>query len=154
MKRPSRWRVQHHAAIATEHGHPGPWHHAILVYAQVADTDDHAASILRGPLQDSLHTTAAEYVWLRPSWRQHLDFDRHVENVIAQHVVGSPTTCIDRLTSIVERTGVGRVILVVESAVAPAAVLDNVQRLGSEVLPGTRDRLRRRDEFGGAPPSK
>lgn len=134
--------VQHHDAIAAEHGHRGPWPHAVLVYAQVADTDEEAVRVLRGPLRESVSTAAAEYVWLRPSWRQHVDYDRHVENVVAQHVVGSPATCIDRLTSIVERAGVRRVVLAVESAVTPAGVLDNVQRLGREVLPGVRERLR------------
>ena len=61
-----------------------------------------------------------------------------MENVIAHHAVGSPATCIDHLTSVVERSGIERVILVVESAVAPAATLVNVQRLGRKVLPAVR----------------
>jgi len=134
--------VQRHAALAAEHGRQGPWQHAILVYAQVADTDEEAAGVLRGPLQESLRMTAAEYVWVRPSWRQRLDHEQRMENVIAHHAVGTPATCIERLTSIVERSGVGRVILVVESAVTPAATLVNVQRLGREVLPAVRERLR------------
>jgi alkanesulfonate monooxygenase SsuD/methylene tetrahydromethanopterin reductase-like flavin-dependent oxidoreductase (luciferase family) len=134
--------VRRHAALAAEHGHPGPWPHTILVYAQVADTHEEAAGVLRGPLQESLRTTAAEWVWVRPSWRQRLDHEQRMEDVIAHHAVGTPATCIDRLASIVERSGVGRVILVVESAVTPAAVLDNVQRLGREVLPAVRERLR------------
>jgi hypothetical protein len=37
---------------------------------------------------------------------------------------------------------VTRVILVVESSASPAATVVNVQRLGREVLPAVRDRLR------------
>ena len=136
--------VARHAAVAAEHGHRGPWEHAVLIYAQVADTDEEAAGVLRGPLQESLHATAAEFAWIRPSWRQQLDYDGHVANLIAQHAIGSPTTCTDRLTGIVERTGIGRLILVVESAVTPDGVLDNVQRLGREVLPAVREQLRAR----------
>ena len=133
--------VERHAEIAAEHGHRGPWQHAMLVYAQVADTDEQAAGVLRGPLQDSLRTTAAEFAWIRPSWRQQIDYEGHVGNLIAQHAVGSPATCVDRLTTIVERSGVSRVVLVVESAVTPDGVLDNVQRLGREVLPAVRQQL-------------
>lgn len=132
--------LERHAAVATEHGHHGPWRHTILVYAQVADTDEEAAGVLRGPLRESLRKTAAEYVWLRESWRQRPDRERYLENVIAQHAIGAPATCIDRLAGIVERSGVGRVILVVESAVTPAAALRNVERLGREVLPEVRTR--------------
>ena len=136
--------VARHAAVAAEHGHPGPWRHTVLVYAQVADTDEQAAGVLRGPLLESLCTTAAEFAWIRPSWRQQLDYEQHVGDLIAQHAVGSPATCTDRLTGIVERSGIDRVILVVESAVTPDGVLDNVQRLGREVLPAVRERLRTR----------
>jgi alkanesulfonate monooxygenase SsuD/methylene tetrahydromethanopterin reductase-like flavin-dependent oxidoreductase (luciferase family) len=135
-------RVAHHAARAAEHGHHGPWQHTILLYAQVADTDEEAADVLRGPLEQALRTSAAEYVWVRPSWRQHHDHVQHLEGVIAHHAIGSPATCVDRLTTIVERSGVDRLILVVESAVTPAATVANVQRLGREVLPSVRERLR------------
>jgi alkanesulfonate monooxygenase SsuD/methylene tetrahydromethanopterin reductase-like flavin-dependent oxidoreductase (luciferase family) len=133
--------VQRHAALAAEHAHRGPFEHTVLVYAQVAEADEEAAGVLRGPLQESLRATAAEYVWVRASWRQRSDHERRIENVIAHHAVGSPATCVERLTRIVERSDVRRVILVVESAVEPAATLVNVQRLGREVLPIVRERL-------------
>lgn len=131
--------VGRHAALAAEHGHHGSWQHAVLVYAQVGDTDAEAAGVLRGPLQEAVRTTAEEYVWVRPSWRQRHDHGQHLENVIAHHAVGSPATCIDRLRSIAATSGVRRLILVVESAVAPAATVVNVQRLGREVLPALRE---------------
>jgi hypothetical protein len=77
-------------------------------------------------------------VWLRQSDLLG-DNEQYLENLIAHHPIGTPATCVDRLTSIVERSGVGRAILVVESAVDPAATLVNVQRLGREVLPAVRD---------------
>jgi len=132
--------VQRHAALAAEHGHQGPWQHSLLVYGQVADTDEEAAHVIRGPLRESLRAVDHAYVWLRESALLSED-EQYLEDVIAHHAVGSPATCIDRLTSIVERSGVGRVILAVESAATPAAVLDNVQRLGREVLPEVRRRL-------------
>jgi len=124
-------RVQRHASVAADHGHHGPWQHAILVYAQVADTDAEASAVMRGPLRGSLRARADEWVWLRESWRKRIDVDRKIESVISQHVIGSPATCIDRLADIVESTGVARVIFVIESAVTPEGVLRNVLRLGA-----------------------
>lgn len=133
--------VMRHARIAVDHGHQGPWQHAILAYAQVADTDAEAAAVIRGPLRESLRARAGEWTWLRESWRQQSDVERQTEGLISRHVVGSPTTCIDRLADIVEGTGVTRVIFVVESAVTPEGVLRTVRRLGRDVLPAARTRL-------------
>ncbi|HWI71448.1 MAG TPA: LLM class flavin-dependent oxidoreductase [Baekduia sp.] len=132
--------VQRHAALAAEHGHQGPWNHTMLIYAQVADTDEEAARVIRGPLRETLRAVDNAYVWLRQSPLVS-DDDQYLDDVIAHHAVGTPATCIDRLTSIVERSGVGRVILAVESSATPAGVVDNVRRLGREVLPEVRRRL-------------
>jgi len=134
-------RVRRHARIAAEHGHHGPWQHAILAYAEVADTDAEAAAVIRGPLRQSLRARADEWVWLRDSWRQQSDLERRTENLISRHVVGSPATCIDRLVDIVAGTGVTRLIFVSEAAAAPEGVLRNVRRLGRDVLPAARARL-------------
>ena len=134
-------RVQHHAAVAAEHGHVGPFEHGIQVYGQVTDTAEAAAAIIRGPLRDTLRAVDEQFVWLRE-----MDLlgesTGYLDDVIANHAVGPPETCIDRLTGIVERSGVSRVLLAVESAGTPEALLDNVQRLGREVLPEVRRRLR------------
>lgn len=134
-------RVKRHARIAADHGHHGPWQHALLVHAQVADTDAEAAAVIRGPLRTSLSARAGEWVWLRESWRQQTDVERQTESIIAHHLIGSPATCIERLADIVEGTGVTRVIFVIEAAVSPEGVLDNVERLGRDVLPTARTRL-------------
>lgn len=134
-------RVKRHARIATEHGHDGPWQHAILAYAQVADTDAEAAAVMRGPLRESLRARADEWIWLRESWRQQADAERQTEGLISRHVVGSPATCVDRLVDIVEGTGVTRVIFVIESALTPDGVLRNLRRLGRDVLPAACVRL-------------
>lgn len=130
--------VEQHAAIAAERGHTGPWEHTILVHAQVADTDEEAAAVIRGPFHEAIRAKSSEYVWLQESWRQQPNYSAYLENLISHHPIGSPATCIDRLTSLVERSGVRRVILVVECSVAPEAVLENVRRLGRDVLPAAR----------------
>lgn len=133
--------TRRHAAIAAAHGHPGPWDHTVLMHAQVADTDAEAAEIIRGPLLRGIATTGAEYIFLQETVRQHPDRGPHIEHLIAHHAVGTPQTCADRLVKIVETSGIGRVILAVEGAGTPGGALDNVRRLGREVLPLVRGRL-------------
>ena len=133
-------RALHHASVAADHGHVGPWPHGIMVYGQVTDTDEEAARIVRGPLRDTLRAVDEQFVWLREMDLLG-DSTGYLDDVIANHAVGPPATCIDRLTRIVERSGVGRVLLAVESAGTPAAMVENVQRLGREVLPAVRRRL-------------
>jgi hypothetical protein len=130
--------VAHHAAVAAEHGNPGPWEHAIVVYAQVADSDEEAAEVIRGPLRDSFRAVDTEYIWLHEQEELLSDNTQYIEDVIAQHAVGPPALCVERIVEMVERTTVGRVILVVESTGVPERVLTNVRRLGREVLPAVR----------------
>jgi len=133
--------VQHHAAVAVEHGHEGPWEHAIVVYAQVGDTDEQAAAVIRGPLRNQFRAVDTGYIWLREQSELLSDNVQYLEDVIAHDAIGTPATCTDRLTQMVERTGVGRLILVVESSGTPDGSLTNVRRLGQEVLPEVRQRL-------------
>lgn len=133
---------ERHAAIAARHGHHGPWSHAALIYAQVADTDAQAAEIVRGPLFRGTETTRAEYVFLQDNAaRQHPDRRPFMDHLIAHHAVGTPQTCVERLVGFVKATGIGRIMLVVEATGTPDGAADNVQRLGREVLPLVRRRL-------------
>ena len=133
-------RVEQHAALAAEHGHLGPFEHGIQVYGQVTDTEEEAARIMHGPLRDTLKAVDEQFVWLREMDLLG-DNTGYLDDVIANHAVGPPETCIERLTDIIERSGVGRVLLAVESAGTPEAMIENVQRLGREVLPEVRRRL-------------
>jgi len=133
-------RIRHHAVVAADHNHPGTFRHALMVYAQVADTDEDAAHIIRGPLRDSIRAVDTQYIWLRKSALLS-DSVGYFDDVVAHHAVGTPDTCIERLVDIVRRSGVGRIILSVESSGTPAGLLDNVRRLGREVLPEVRRRL-------------
>ena len=133
--------VKRHAAIAAEHGHAGPFDHAVLVFAQVADTDGEAQQIIRGPLLEGRAASGAEYVFLEDTVRQTPDRGAYFEHLIAHHAVGTPETCAQRLVKLVTTSGIGRVMLAVESAGTPDGALANVRRLGREVLPLVRERL-------------
>lgn len=133
-------RVRHHTAVAADHGHPGTNQHALMVYAQVADTDDEAARIIRGPLRETIRVVDTQYIWLYEAPPLSGN-DGYFEDIVAHHAVGTPETCIERLVDIVRRSGVSRLILSVEASGTPAGLLENVQRIGREVLPEVRRRL-------------
>ena len=148
----SRERVQHHAAVAAEHGHWARSSTASRSTARSPTPTRKPPASSRGPLRDTLRAVDEQFVWLREMDLLG-DNTGYLDDVIANHAVGPPATCIDRLTSIVERSGVGRVLLAVESAGTPAAMLENVQRLGREVLPAVREQLRTRRHRIAATPS-
>jgi hypothetical protein len=49
--------------------------------------------------------------------------------------VGTPKLCADRLLATHERTGIRRFALLVEGSGDRAETVDNIARLGAEVLP-------------------
>lgn len=133
-------RLRQHAAVAAQHGHPGPFPHALMVYAQIADSDAEAARIIHGPLRDTIRAVDTQYQWLNDAPLLS-DGVGYFDNIVAHHAVGTPETCIERLVDIVRRSGVSRLILSVEASATPAGLLDNVQRLGRDVLPEVGRRL-------------
>ncbi|MGH3844677.1 MAG: hypothetical protein ACRDS0_25025, partial [Pseudonocardiaceae bacterium] len=54
------------------------------------------------------------------------------------HPVGTPEHCIDTLATTAYRTGINHVILLVEGAGDRTRTLENITRLGTEVLPKLR----------------
>lgn len=83
--------------------------------------------------------------WLRQGLDAHVTVDGRVramrdplaytELLCGLHPVGTPRLCADRLAATSERTGISRFALLVEGSGDLAATEENVQRLGSEVLP-------------------
>ncbi|MFF3130110.1 LLM class flavin-dependent oxidoreductase [Streptomyces mirabilis] len=83
--------------------------------------------------------------WLRQGLDAHVTVDGraramrdplvYTELLCGLHPVGTPRLCADRLAATSERTGISRFALLVEGSGDLAATEENVQRLGSEVLP-------------------
>jgi alkanesulfonate monooxygenase SsuD/methylene tetrahydromethanopterin reductase-like flavin-dependent oxidoreductase (luciferase family) len=59
----------------------------------------------------------------------------YTELLCSLHPVGPPRLCADRLAATAERTGITRFALLAEGSGDLAATLENVARLGSDVLP-------------------
>jgi alkanesulfonate monooxygenase SsuD/methylene tetrahydromethanopterin reductase-like flavin-dependent oxidoreductase (luciferase family) len=51
------------------------------------------------------------------------------------HPVGTPEHCLDKLRTTAQRTGIGHIMLMVEGAGDRARTLENITRLGAELLP-------------------
>ncbi|WP_426514948.1 hypothetical protein ACPPVO_47585 [Dactylosporangium sp. McL0621] len=54
------------------------------------------------------------------------------------HPVGPPDRCVRRLRATLAGTGVRRLLLMVEGGGDPRRTLDNIHRLGRDVLPQLR----------------
>jgi hypothetical protein len=54
------------------------------------------------------------------------------------HPVGDPGLCVSRLAGAIDSTGVWHILLMAEGAGDPAATVDNITRLGTQVLPRLR----------------
>jgi alkanesulfonate monooxygenase SsuD/methylene tetrahydromethanopterin reductase-like flavin-dependent oxidoreductase (luciferase family) len=86
----------------------------------------------------------------------------YAERLCDIHPVGPPGECVERLLAGARRTGIGHVVLLVEGAGDRSRTLENIARIGDEVLPHLGGRLpdptdRVRGGLhcsGGSPPSE
>jgi alkanesulfonate monooxygenase SsuD/methylene tetrahydromethanopterin reductase-like flavin-dependent oxidoreductase (luciferase family) len=109
--------------------------HVAAVVAQVADGHTEAREAIRGPMARWLAEGLAAHVPLEGHAPPGRDPGAYVDRLLAIHPVGSPRQCIDRLRAHADRTGIDRVIMLVEGTGDHAATLANITRLGHEVLP-------------------
>nr|WP_241882710.1 hypothetical protein [Frankia sp. KB5] len=77
----------------------------------------------------------ANYVRLDATPGPQRDPHAYVEHLLRIHPVGTPEQCTRRLIETIERTGVRRLLLMTEGAGTRQDVLDNIARIGAEVLP-------------------
>jgi alkanesulfonate monooxygenase SsuD/methylene tetrahydromethanopterin reductase-like flavin-dependent oxidoreductase (luciferase family) len=116
--------------------------HAAAHLAYVADTTAAARATLRATMPGWLATTAG-YRRIDDSPPPDRDPHTYLNRLLDMHPVGNPQHCIARLHDAVAATGIRRLLLMVEGAGDPVATLENIHRLGSEVLPELRRRIDR-----------
>jgi alkanesulfonate monooxygenase SsuD/methylene tetrahydromethanopterin reductase-like flavin-dependent oxidoreductase (luciferase family) len=127
--------LERYAATARAYGYdPAPVPHAAAYLAQIGDTDADAADAVRRGMSGLLDGTRA-YVRVDGSAPAHRDLDAYVEHLIRIGVVGSATTCRDRLAASVARTGVRHALLMIEAARDPDLVRTNLFGLAQALLP-------------------
>ncbi|TKK86327.1 LLM class flavin-dependent oxidoreductase [Herbidospora galbida] len=101
----------------------------------VADTTDEAVAELKRAMPRWLRPGLAGYVPVDGRPRPARDVDAYVDLLCRIHPVGSPEHCVGVLRETIRRTGLTRLILLVEGAGDHRRTLENVARLGREVLP-------------------
>lgn len=123
------------AAFVRAHGGGG---HVSVAVAHVEDTREGAQALLRASLPRWLGPGLAGYRRVDDEPRRPRDPVGYTDLLCRLHAVGTPDDAVARLAEGAARTGVDHVLLMVEGSGDRARVLDNVARLGAEVLPRLR----------------
>jgi len=118
-------------------GRPRPGHIAAVV-AYVADTREQARRVLRRELPRWLGPGLAGYQ--RADGQPHpvRDPQAYAELLSRIHPVGTAQQCARSMTATIERTGIRHLLCLVEGGGDRARTLENIARLGGEVLPEVR----------------
>ncbi|WP_433247863.1 LLM class flavin-dependent oxidoreductase [Streptosporangium sp. CA-135522] len=123
---------------ATGAGVPGDPGHVAAVVGHVADSTAQAVGELRRAMPRWLEPGLAGYVPVDGRARPRRDVPGYVDFLCDTHPVGSPGHCVEKIRRTTETTGLEHLILMVEGAGDQARTLDNIRRLGAQVLPHVR----------------
>ncbi|MFD8492453.1 LLM class flavin-dependent oxidoreductase [Amycolatopsis sp. NPDC059657] len=121
------------AALVAEHGSPDG--HVSTVLCQVGED---AGEIVRARLPGWLDIGLAAHVTVDGRARTRRDPWEYTEKLCRIHPVGSQDYCIARLEEGIRRTGVSHVIMMVEATGTTAGTVENIERIGAQVLPFLR----------------
>ncbi|GAA3443071.1 LLM class flavin-dependent oxidoreductase [Planomonospora venezuelensis] len=118
--------------------------HIAAAVGYVADSTAQAVRELKESLPRWLEPGLAGYVPVDGRARPKRDISAYVDFLCATHPVGSPDHCVASIERTAAATGLHHLILMVEGTGDRARTLENIRRLGAEVLP----RVRRLDQPG------
>jgi alkanesulfonate monooxygenase SsuD/methylene tetrahydromethanopterin reductase-like flavin-dependent oxidoreductase (luciferase family) len=106
--------------------------------AQVADSREEAVATLVREMPRWLGPGLDGYVPVDDRPRERRDPVEYTRHLCGLHPVGTPDDCAESMIGTVRRTGIRHLILLVEAAGSREATLENIARLGAEVLPKVR----------------
>ncbi|MFJ9518374.1 LLM class flavin-dependent oxidoreductase [Kitasatospora sp. NPDC101801] len=109
--------------------------HLAAGVVQVADRTSEARARLLGAMPGWFEYGLGAHRTVDGRERRMRDPREYTELLCDLHAVGTPRQCADRLLATAERTGLRRFALLAEGSGEHAATMDNIARLGSEVLP-------------------
>jgi alkanesulfonate monooxygenase SsuD/methylene tetrahydromethanopterin reductase-like flavin-dependent oxidoreductase (luciferase family) len=109
--------------------------HVAAALAHVADSTEQAIGHLEGTLPAWLTPGLADYVPVDGRLRPQREVGDYVTFLTRTHPVGSPDHCVDSIIRTAQTTGVKHLILMVEGTGDHSRTVENIQRLGAEVLP-------------------
>jgi alkanesulfonate monooxygenase SsuD/methylene tetrahydromethanopterin reductase-like flavin-dependent oxidoreductase (luciferase family) len=127
--------MDHYAAAAARHRTQPVGGHMAAVVAQVGDTRLDAQRLLRTELPRWLGPGLAGYIPVDGRRRAVRDPVGYAELLCRIHPVGTAGECAEAMAATVLGTGISHLICMVEGSGDRAAVLENIARLGAEVLP-------------------
>jgi alkanesulfonate monooxygenase SsuD/methylene tetrahydromethanopterin reductase-like flavin-dependent oxidoreductase (luciferase family) len=113
--------------------------HLTAALAYVADSQREAMNTMRTCLPRWLGPGLAGYRRADGAPHHPRDSTQYTELLCRRHPVGTPEHCLDKLRATVQRTGISHFIFLVEGTGDRTRTLDNITRLGTEVLPHLRD---------------
>jgi alkanesulfonate monooxygenase SsuD/methylene tetrahydromethanopterin reductase-like flavin-dependent oxidoreductase (luciferase family) len=108
--------------------------HARAHLAYVADHADQARKALQATMPAWL-AAAGSATRIDGTTGPARDPEQYLQRLMSIHPVGDPDLCAERLSSGIAGTGVRHLLLMVEGAGDPAATVENIRRLGAEVIP-------------------
>ncbi|WP_239154255.1 LLM class flavin-dependent oxidoreductase [Amycolatopsis sp. FDAARGOS 1241] len=114
--------------------------HVSTVVCQVGASRDDAVATVRKSLPGWLSTGLAAHVPVDDRPGPARDPHEYTEHLCAIHPVGDPAYCVATLETSLRRTGVAHVIMFVEASGTPEGTVENITRIGTEVLPALRNR--------------
>ncbi|MDQ3760329.1 MAG: LLM class flavin-dependent oxidoreductase [Actinomycetota bacterium] len=117
--------------------------HIAAVLAYVGDGQREAMNTMRDRLPRWLGPGLAGYRRADGGLHHPRDPNEYTELLCRLHPVGTPEHCRDTLAATARRTGIGHFIFMVEGAGDRVRTLENITRLGAEILPHLRDRAQR-----------
>ncbi|NUW44651.1 LLM class flavin-dependent oxidoreductase [Nonomuraea rhodomycinica] len=117
---------------------PGSGGHVAAAVGHVADSTRQAVRELKEAMPRWLEPGLAGYVPVDGRGRPARDVPAYVDFLTRVHPVGSADRCVEAILATAEATGVRRVILMVEGIGDHRRAVENVRRLGAEVLPRVR----------------
>ncbi|MGF1428455.1 LLM class flavin-dependent oxidoreductase [Kitasatospora sp. LaBMicrA B282] len=109
--------------------------HVAAGVAQVADRTPVARATLLGAMPDWFEYGLGAHRTVDGRARKMRDPHAYTELLCDLHAVGTPRECADRLLATAERTGIRRFALLTEGSGDHAGTMENIARLGAEVLP-------------------
>jgi alkanesulfonate monooxygenase SsuD/methylene tetrahydromethanopterin reductase-like flavin-dependent oxidoreductase (luciferase family) len=130
-----REMMNHYTAAAARHGVRPAEGHVSVVVAQVADSQAEGRRLLRDRLPRWLGPGLAGYVPVDGQPRTARDPDGYAELLSRIHPVGTAADCAAAMAETARHTGITHLLCMVEGSGDPAAVEENIARLGAEVLP-------------------
>jgi alkanesulfonate monooxygenase SsuD/methylene tetrahydromethanopterin reductase-like flavin-dependent oxidoreductase (luciferase family) len=125
-----------YAKVAADHRHdPGGIEHLAAAVCHIADSRAKAEAELRAAMPGWIRQGVGGYVSIAPTPRRAPDANAYVERLLRMHPIGTPEQCIAHLRESAARTGIRRVLLMVEGTGDPRRTQETVLRVGSEVAP-------------------